>query len=94
MAQRVLSSEEARVAITQMQSILSGQFESTVQNLLSVGNTLSDPNVWDGPIANNFRQSLWPQCSSGLQQALRGLTTLQQQISTSNQNIVEAGGGL
>jgi X-X-X-Leu-X-X-Gly heptad repeat protein len=92
MTERVLSSEQSRTAITQMQSILSGQFDGTVQNLLSVGATLSDPNVWDGQVAANFRNTLWPQVSSGLKQAQEGLQQLQQQISKINENIMQAGG--
>lgn len=92
MPDRVLSTDEARTAITQMQSILSGQFEGTVQNLLNVGQTLSDPNVWDGNVASNFRSNLWPQVSKGLTQALAGMQQLQHQISQINQNIMAAGG--
>ena len=92
MTDRVLSTDKARTAITQMQSILSSQFEGTVQSLLNVGQTLSDPNVWDGQVASNFRINLWPQVSKGLQQALTGMQQLQLQISRINQNIMTAGG--
>ena len=91
MAQRVLSTEEARTAIQQMQSILSTSFESNVQNLINVGNTLSQPDVWDGPVAARFRGD-WQRTSNSLNQALTALKELGQQISSINENIMQAGG--
>ena len=45
---RVLSTEQAKTAIQQMQAIINGGFTDQISQLDSQGRTLSDPNVWDG----------------------------------------------
>ena len=57
---RVLSTEQAKSAIQQMQAIINGGFTDQITQLDSQGRTLSDPNVWDGPLAEKFRGSSWP----------------------------------
>ena len=57
---RVLSSEEARTAITQMQTIINGGLTEQIHSLDVQGQRLSDPNVWDGKLAMDFR-ARWPE---------------------------------
>jgi len=90
---RVLSTEEAKTAIRQMQSIINGGFEDQITNLDSQGKTLSDPNVWDGPLAEKFRSSTWPQTKSALDKAKQQLDDLRQQLNQIATNIFTAGGG-
>ncbi len=93
MSQRVLSTEQAREAITQIQSILSGGLESTIAQLKQQGGVLSDPNVWDGPLAADFRGNIWPSCTTSLDKTTQALQELQTKLHQINENIISAGGG-
>jgi uncharacterized protein YukE len=93
MAQRVLSTDVARAAIQQMQQIISSDFEHTVQRLTTQGQTLSDPNVWDGPLAAQFRHDVWPKIDSSLKTTREGLDELRAKLQSINQDIMTAGGG-
>ena len=92
MATRVLATEEARSTITQIKSILDGGLQQTIQTLNRLGTTLSDPNVWDGQLADSFRSQIWPECKSSLENTQRELNELQQKLQTIAQNIMQAGG--
>ena len=48
---RVLSTEQAKTSIGQVQSIINGGLSEQIANLDNQGKMLSDPNVWDGPLA-------------------------------------------
>ena len=92
MSDRVLSTSEAKTAITQIQSILNGSFIGSINQLETQGQTLSEPNIWDGQLAQQFRSDTWPQCSAALKNAHTQLTQLQQDLSKIAQNIMTAGG--
>jgi hypothetical protein len=92
MATRVLATEEARQAITQIQTILNDGLTNTIGQLKTQGTTLSEPNVWDGQLALEFRGTIWPQCSAALDNAHRQLLELQQKLQQIHQNIMAAGG--
>ncbi len=90
---RVLSTEQAKTAIQQMQSIINGGFTDQISQLDAQGKLLSDPNVWDGPLAERFRGSTWPETRSALDKAKQELEELRGQLSQISQNIFTAGGG-
>jgi uncharacterized protein YukE len=92
MATRVLSSDTGRASITRIQSILAGGLSEQIAALQVEGETLSDPSVWDGMRAEEFRGSTWPAASSGLRQAAEALAELQRQVQTINSDIMAAGG--
>jgi len=91
MAGRVLSTDTAKQSISKMQQILNGPLMEQINALNSEGQTLSDPNIWDGSLAQKFRGE-WPQMNSSLQKAKEAVEQLRQQIQTINQNIMTAGG--
>lgn len=93
MSARVLSSQEAKDAITAIQSIINGGFTDQITALNQQGQQLSDPNVWDGPLAEQFRNDTWPQTSQALNNAKQQLDELRQQLAQISQNIFTAGGG-
>ena len=66
---RVLSTEQAKAAIGQVQSIINGGFTDQISALDAQGRVLSDPNVWDGPLAAQFRGSTWPETKAALDKA-------------------------
>ena len=93
MSGRVLSSPEAKAAIAQMQQIINSGLEGELSKLNSQGAVLSDPQNWDGPLANTFRSSTWPETKAALEKARTELNELHQQLSKIATNIMTAGGG-
>jgi hypothetical protein len=59
MPERVLSTAEAKQAIQKLQQIINGPLVEQIRALDTQGRVLSDPNVWDGNLAQQFR-SEWP----------------------------------
>jgi uncharacterized protein YukE len=92
MSDRVLSTETARVTIQRMEAILAGQLEQQVQQLEQQGQTLSDPNIWDGRAAADFRANVWPQAKAALDRTVQTLEELRLAVQKVNQNIMTAGG--
>lgn len=90
---RVLSTEQAKTAITQLQQIISGGLTDQINALNVQGQILSDPNVWDGPLAITFRSSTWPETKAALDKAVQELQELRQQLQQISTNIFTAGGG-
>ncbi|MFW0170185.1 pyrophosphorylase [Rothia sp. P4278] len=89
---RVLSSDEAKSAIKQIQTIINNGLSEQISALNTQGSILKDPNNWDGPLAEQFRNSTWPDTSQALEQAKTQLGELQQQLQTIADNIFTAGG--
>lgn len=90
---RVLSTEEAKSAIRQIQSIIDGGLAEQIRNLDGQGKILSDANVWDGPLAQQFRGGTWPETSAALGKVQTELSDLRAQLDQIAQNIFTAGGG-
>ncbi len=91
MSDRVLSTGTAREAIMRFQSIVQGDLLSQIQNLNAQGTILSQPDVWDGRLAQEFRSN-WPQINSQLMQMQQTLVELREKVQQINQNIMTAGG--
>ena len=90
---RVLSTEQAKTAIQQIQAIINGGFTDQISQLDAQGRGLSDPNVWDGPLASQFRGSTWPETKAALDKARTELEQLRGQLNQISSNIFTAGGG-
>jgi len=90
---RVLSTEQAKTSIQQLQAIINGGFTDQINQLDAQGRPLSDPNVWDGPLAIQFRSTTWPETKAALDKARTELEQLRGQLSQISQNIFTAGGG-
>lgn len=90
---RVLSTEQAKTAITQIQSIIAGGLTDQITQLDSQGRVLSDPNVWDGPLAERFRSQTWPETRQALERAKTELEELRNELQQISSNIFAAGGG-
>jgi uncharacterized protein YukE len=93
MAGRVLSTDQAKSSIQQVQSIITGGLTEQIERLDREGKTLSDPNVWDGPLAQQFRDQTWPETKSALEKAKQELDELRGQLQKISDNIMSAGGG-
>lgn len=92
MAGRVLSTEQAKTAIVQMQGIIDGGLAEQISRLDAQGKVLSTPDVWDGQLATQFRDSTWPQTKTALDRARQELDALREQLQRIAQNIMTAGG--
>ena len=66
---------------------------SQISKLDSQGKVLSNPDVWDGPLAQQFRDSTWPETKSALDKAHTELDQLREQLQKIATNIMTAGGG-
>jgi uncharacterized protein YukE len=93
MSSRVLSTDQARSAVQQLRSIINSGLTDQIQQLNSQGQVLSDPNVWDGPLAGQFRGDVWPQTKSALDRTHQSLEELRVQVERINEDIMRAGGG-
>lgn len=93
MSQRVLSTEQAKTSIKQVQAIINGGLAEQIGKLDQQGKTLSDPDVWDGPLAQQFRDQTWPETKSALDKAKQELDELRDQLEKISTNIMQAGGG-
>jgi len=91
MSERVLSTAAAKEAIQKMQQVINGPLMEQIDALNREGQTLSDPNVWDGRLAQQFRQD-WPQMHSTLMKAKEALEELRANSQRINQDIMTAGG--
>lgn len=91
MSDRVLSTMTAKQSITKMQQIINGDLMQQIEALNREGQTLSDPNVWDGRLAIEFRGN-WPQTYQALNRAKQQLEELRANIQAINTNIMTAGG--
>lgn len=92
MSARVLSTEQAKTAIQQVQAIVNGGLAEQIAKLDAQGKVLSSPDVWDGQLATQFRDSTWPQTKSALDKARQELDQLREQLQKIAQNIMAAGG--
>ena len=93
MSSRVLSTDRAKTAIQQVQSIVNGGLTVQISTLDAQGKILSEPDTWDGPLAQQFRDQIWPETKSALDKARQELEDLRQQLQKISQNIMTAGGG-
>lgn len=90
---RVLSTEAAKTAIKQLQNLITGAFSEQINAIDSQGQILSDPNNWDGPLAEQFRNMTWPETQAALDKLKEELEELRQQAESISNNIFSAGGG-
>lgn len=90
---RVLSTDEAKEAIRQIQSIVNGGLTDQIQALDNQGQRLSAPDVWDGPLASQFRGQVWPETRSALEKTKAELEQLRANLQKIATDIFTAGGG-
>jgi len=91
MTDRVLSTELAKSTVTNMKNLLNGDFSASLTTLKGQGETLSNPEVWDGMKATQFRNETWPGAKSALDDLLASIQAMQAQIESITTNIFLAG---
>jgi uncharacterized protein YukE len=87
----VKSTDFAHAEAHKMLSIVNSQLPTLINQLNSHGQQLSDPNHWDGPLAQRFRGEVWPQAKSDLDKMKAALEQLQHQVQKILTNITNAG---
>lgn len=92
MATRVLSSNEAKAAITTIKGLMAEGMAEHIKQLTAQGELLSDPNVWDGTRAEDFRSNTWPTAKTALNAAATQIAALSATIEGINNDIMTAGG--
>lgn len=92
MSVRVLSTDQGKASIAKIQTILSGGLAEQIASLKAEGSILSDPNVWDGTLAEDFRSNTWPSASSNLDQVAESIDELRARTNVINGDIMSAGG--
>ena len=91
MADRVVSSGEARTSIQRFQSIVNGPLLDQINALNREGQVLSNAVNWDGRLAQEFRSN-WPTTNQQLLKVKASLEELRQRVAVINQDIMRAGG--
>jgi hypothetical protein len=56
----VRGTPEAAAAVAALGAVVNGLLLRSFDNLRRHGGVLTDPEVWDGRAATNFRTSVWP----------------------------------
>ena len=92
MSMRVLAGPEAIEQANRMRSTIEGGLDAQLAALEQAAGRLSDPNVWDGPHAVQFR-GVWGDVAPRLEQARVDLADLRSRIDAICGEILLAGGG-
>lgn len=92
MSMRVLASPEAIEKADVMRRVVEQGLVEQLTTLNQAAGRLSDPNVWDGPHAVQFR-GIWGDISPRLEQARIDLADLRGRIDAICGEILVAGGG-
>ncbi len=93
MGTRVLATDQAKQTIQQFHALINGSLTESIRKLDQLGQQLSDPNTWDGPLAREFRGQVWPQARSANQKMLQELDRLRGEVQKITTDIMLAGGG-
>ena len=92
MSMRVLSSPEAIEKADVMRRVIEHGLVEQLTTLNQAAGRLSDPNVWDGPHAVQFR-GVWGEVAPRLEAARTDLADLRNRIDAICGDILAAGGG-
>jgi hypothetical protein len=92
MSMRVLAGPEAIDAATRMRQTIESGLDAELSALEAAASRLSDPSVWDGPHAVQFR-GLWADVAPRLRQSQADLAQLRNWVHAVADSILAAGGG-
>ena len=92
MSMRVLAGPEAIEAATRMRQTIEAGLDAELSALEAAAGRLSDPSIWDGPHAVQFR-GLWHDVAPRLRQSQADLAQLRNWVHAVADSILAAGGG-
>ncbi len=87
----VLTTDEAEQLARSLAGNI-GALRQAFETMLTTGDRLASPGVWEGQAANQFQQE-WQDTRRWANTSVERLTELQDNVARVNQNITEAGGG-
>lgn len=88
---RTVSTPAAESAVQQVGAILSGNLSSDLDRLRSLAQKLSNPDVWDGRAATEFRGPVWSASNSALVELQSQLDQLRSKVDVITRDIMQAG---
>jgi hypothetical protein len=91
MSMRVLAGPEAIESATRMRQTIEAGLDAELSALETAATRLSDPNVWDGPHAVQFRE-VWRDMAPRLRRSQADLLELRNWVQTVAGSILAAGG--
>lgn len=91
MSHRVVATPQALAAARQMKQILDGDLTTSIEQLRKCGMALSNPAMWDGPMARDFRSTMWPRSRVTMERTLTQLGNMQRWALKINEDIMRAG---
>lgn len=91
MSMRVLAGPEAIEQANRMRQTIESGLDAQLLALEQAAGRLSDPNVWDGPHAVQFR-GIWTDVGPRLRQAQADLAQLRTWVQSVADSILVAGG--
>lgn len=91
MSTRVLAGPEAVESANRMRATIESGLDEQLTALEAAAARLSDPNVWDGPHAQQFR-GMWQEIGPRLRQAQADLAQMRHWIQSVADSILAAGG--
>jgi len=91
MSQRTVTTPEAHQTAREMATLIASELTGTVRALKAQGDILTQPTNWDGGLANEFKNTVWPSVETALNKMLTELDALQVGIKSVNQSISAAG---
>lgn len=74
-----------------MQAILTGNLPADLERLRGYAKTLSNPDVWDGRAATEFRGDVWSTSNAALIELQSQLDQLRQKVDLITKDIMNAG---
>ena len=78
----MLATPESAAAIGQIESSRNSGLTGTIHSLNQQGGILSEPKLWDGNLADDFRDNVWLACSRALAHAHTQLQEPQRRLKT------------
>ena len=90
MSDRVLATQAALKAVVDLHAGVR-DLQAGIKQVITLGDGLADPAVWDSPEAARFRQTEWPQSRAALPAALPVLEAVRAGAERTIRAILEAG---
>jgi hypothetical protein len=73
---RVVASDQARQAAQELKQLVDGNLSTSLQQVRALGQTLSNPQVWESRLAQEFRSSQWPGVRNAIEAQIQQLDKL------------------
>jgi hypothetical protein len=79
--------------LARMNTLITHDFSGLVKQLNTAGTHRSEPNNWAGPLADRFRNDVWPKAKGDLDKLNTALVDLHRQVQSIMDAITAAASG-